>query len=96
MPTIFRAGRGLTLWSRAKPETAQKKLELFSYENNPVSFLLFFEINNSFVVNQIMKLMECYQDTSTVQLFCCADTQKHLMLHYTTPCELYPNDIIIK
>ncbi|KAJ8618686.1 hypothetical protein MRB53_014872 [Persea americana] len=35
MPTIFRAGRGLTLWAKAKPETPPKKLELFSYENNP-------------------------------------------------------------
>ncbi|RWR90324.1 hypothetical protein CKAN_01941500 [Cinnamomum micranthum f. kanehirae] len=35
MPTIFRAGRGLALWAKAKPETPPKKLELFSYENNP-------------------------------------------------------------
>ncbi|KAL5982880.1 hypothetical protein ACLOJK_016958 [Asimina triloba] len=35
MPTILRAGRGLTLWGRAKSELPPKKLELFSYENNP-------------------------------------------------------------
>lgn len=35
MPTILRAGRGMTLWEKAKRETPPKKLELFSYENNP-------------------------------------------------------------
>ncbi|XP_077249715.1 thioredoxin family protein [Tasmannia lanceolata] len=35
MPTILRAGRGLTLWERAKREPPSKKLELYSYENNP-------------------------------------------------------------
>lgn len=35
MPTIFRAGRGMTLWEKARPEPPSKKLELFSYENNP-------------------------------------------------------------
>lgn len=35
MPTILRAGRGLTLWTRAKSEPPPEKLELFSYENNP-------------------------------------------------------------
>lgn len=35
MPTIFRAGRGMTLWERARVEPPPKKLELYSYENNP-------------------------------------------------------------
>lgn len=35
MPTILRAGRGMTLWERATSEPPSKKLELFSYENNP-------------------------------------------------------------
>lgn len=35
MPTIFRAGRGMTLWEKARPDPPSKKLELFSYENNP-------------------------------------------------------------
>uniref|UniRef100_A0A0C9RQ24 TSA: Wollemia nobilis Ref_Wollemi_Transcript_26295_1278 transcribed RNA sequence n=1 Tax=Wollemia nobilis TaxID=56998 RepID=A0A0C9RQ24_9CONI len=34
VPTIVRAGRGMTLWERANPELAVKRLELFSYENN--------------------------------------------------------------
>lgn len=36
MPTILRAGRGMTLWERSKPDPPPGKLELFSYENNPV------------------------------------------------------------
>lgn len=36
MPTIFRAGRGMTLWEKAKRDPPPKKLELYSYENNPV------------------------------------------------------------
>lgn len=35
MPTILRAGRGMTLWEKARQEPPPKKLELFSYENNP-------------------------------------------------------------
>lgn len=35
MPTILRAGRGMTLWEKSKKEAPAKKLELFSYENNP-------------------------------------------------------------
>ncbi|XP_008219087.1 PREDICTED: uncharacterized protein LOC103319337 [Prunus mume] len=35
MPTIFRAGRGMTLWEKAKRDPPPKKLELYSYENNP-------------------------------------------------------------
>ncbi|XP_062025497.1 uncharacterized protein LOC133741793 [Rosa rugosa] len=35
MPTIFRAGRGMTLWERATLEAPPEKLELYSYENNP-------------------------------------------------------------
>lgn len=36
MPTILRAGRGMTLWEKARQDPPPKKLELFSYENNPV------------------------------------------------------------
>lgn len=36
VPTILRAGRGMTLWENAKLDPPPKKLELFSYENNPV------------------------------------------------------------
>ncbi|KAL9255057.1 hypothetical protein AKJ16_DCAP10352 [Drosera capensis] len=35
MPTIIRAGRGMTLWEKASREPPPKMLELFSYENNP-------------------------------------------------------------
>lgn len=35
MPTILRAGRGMSLWEKAQTEPPAKKLELFSYENNP-------------------------------------------------------------
>lgn len=35
MPTILRAGRGMTLWERSRVEPPPRKLELFSYENNP-------------------------------------------------------------
>lgn len=35
MPTILRAGRGMTLWEKARLDPPAKKLELFSYENNP-------------------------------------------------------------
>ncbi|GMH21619.1 hypothetical protein Nepgr_023461 [Nepenthes gracilis] len=35
MPTILRAGRGMTFWEKATQEPPPKKLELFSYENNP-------------------------------------------------------------
>lgn len=35
MPTILRAGRGMTLWEKASTDPPPKKLELFSYENNP-------------------------------------------------------------
>ncbi|KAJ4713775.1 Thioredoxin family protein [Melia azedarach] len=35
MPTLLRAGRGMTLWEKAKADPPPKKLELFSYENNP-------------------------------------------------------------
>ncbi|KAK0603980.1 hypothetical protein LWI29_010844 [Acer saccharum] len=34
MPTILRAGRGMTLWEKARIDPPPKKLELFSYENN--------------------------------------------------------------
>jgi len=36
MPTIFRAGRGMARWVYARPDPPPGKLELFSYENNPV------------------------------------------------------------
>ncbi|GMN45390.1 hypothetical protein TIFTF001_014572 [Ficus carica] len=35
MPTILRAGRGMTLWEKARLDAPPKKLELFSFENNP-------------------------------------------------------------
>ncbi|KAA8538760.1 hypothetical protein F0562_028345 [Nyssa sinensis] len=35
MPTILRAGRGMTLWEKARVDPPLNKLELFSYENNP-------------------------------------------------------------
>lgn len=35
MPTILRAGRGMMLWDKANMQPPPKKLELFSYENNP-------------------------------------------------------------
>lgn len=38
MPTILRAGRGMTLWEKAKQDPPPEKLELFSYENNLVSW----------------------------------------------------------
>lgn len=34
VPTILRAGRGMTLWEKAQPELAAERLELFSYENS--------------------------------------------------------------
>ncbi|PON74525.1 S-crystallin [Parasponia andersonii] len=35
IPTILRAGRGMTLWEKAILDPPPKMLELFSYENNP-------------------------------------------------------------
>lgn len=35
MPTILRAGRGMTRWEHSRPDPPPGKLELFSYENNP-------------------------------------------------------------
>ncbi|KAJ6360578.1 hypothetical protein OIU77_004573 [Salix suchowensis] len=35
VPTILRAGRGMTLWEKARLDPPSKKLELFSFENNP-------------------------------------------------------------
>ncbi|KAK1309843.1 hypothetical protein QJS10_CPA08g00906 [Acorus calamus] len=35
MPTILRAGRGMSLWERAPVEPPLQKLELFSVENSP-------------------------------------------------------------
>ncbi|KAF9603552.1 hypothetical protein IFM89_037051, partial [Coptis chinensis] len=35
MPTILRAGRGMTFWEKARKDSPPKMLELFSYENNP-------------------------------------------------------------
>ncbi|XP_050217170.1 uncharacterized protein LOC126668020 [Mercurialis annua] len=35
MPTLLRAGRGMTKWERARVDAPSKKLELFSYENDP-------------------------------------------------------------
>ncbi|PIN03544.1 hypothetical protein CDL12_23935 [Handroanthus impetiginosus] len=35
VPTLLRAGRGMTLWEKSIKEPPSGKLELFSYENNP-------------------------------------------------------------
>ncbi|KAL3641478.1 hypothetical protein CASFOL_016446 [Castilleja foliolosa] len=35
VPTLLRAGRGMTLWENAVKESPKGNLELFSYENNP-------------------------------------------------------------
>ncbi|PIA40961.1 hypothetical protein AQUCO_02300022v1 [Aquilegia coerulea] len=35
VPTILRAGRGMSLWDKARKDPPPKALELFSYENNP-------------------------------------------------------------
>ncbi|KAJ6884581.1 hypothetical protein NC652_031551 [Populus alba x Populus x berolinensis] len=40
MPTILRAGRGMTLWEKARLDPPSKKLELFSFENNPYARLV--------------------------------------------------------
>ncbi|XP_031259817.1 glutathione S-transferase-like protein tpcF isoform X2 [Pistacia vera] len=40
MPTLLRAGRGMTLWEKARADPPPKKLELFSYENNPYARLV--------------------------------------------------------
>ncbi|XP_039070246.1 uncharacterized protein LOC120217107 isoform X2 [Hibiscus syriacus] len=37
MPTILRAGRGMMLWDKARKDPPPRKLELFSYENDPYS-----------------------------------------------------------
>ncbi|KAL1542780.1 hypothetical protein AAHA92_19824 [Salvia divinorum] len=35
VPTLLRAGRGMTLWENSVKQSPPQKLELFSYENNP-------------------------------------------------------------
>ncbi|KAJ9167326.1 hypothetical protein P3X46_021989 [Hevea brasiliensis] len=40
MPTILRAGRGMTKWERARLDPPSEKLELFSYENNQYARLV--------------------------------------------------------
>ncbi|KAM0940180.1 putative glutathione S-transferase, Thioredoxin-like superfamily [Dioscorea sansibarensis] len=35
VPTLLRAGRGMTIWDRAAKKPPEQKIELFSYENNP-------------------------------------------------------------
>ncbi|XP_078434799.1 thioredoxin family protein isoform X2 [Wolffia australiana] len=35
MPTLLRAGRGMSRWSKARTESPPERLELFSYETNP-------------------------------------------------------------
>ncbi|XP_022733585.1 uncharacterized protein LOC111287349 isoform X2 [Durio zibethinus] len=40
MPTILRAGRGMMLWDKARQDPPSRKLELFSYENNPVPYIM--------------------------------------------------------
>ncbi|CAM6111082.1 unnamed protein product [Calypogeia fissa] len=40
VPTIMRAGRGMMLYAKAKPDPPLEKLELFSYENNQFARLV--------------------------------------------------------
>ncbi|CAI9115178.1 OLC1v1016016C1 [Oldenlandia corymbosa var. corymbosa] len=40
MPTLLRAGRGMTLWEKSTEEGPTRKLELFSYENNAYARLV--------------------------------------------------------
>ncbi|KAL1196015.1 hypothetical protein V5N11_021706 [Cardamine amara subsp. amara] len=40
MPTLLRAGRGMSLWDKASTDPPPKMIELFSYENNPYSRLV--------------------------------------------------------
>ncbi|KZV37327.1 hypothetical protein F511_01195 [Dorcoceras hygrometricum] len=35
LPTLLRAGRGMTLWKNSAKEPPPEKLELYSFENNP-------------------------------------------------------------
>ncbi|CAN8246703.1 unnamed protein product [Cochlearia groenlandica] len=40
MPTLLRAGRGMSLWDKASTDPPPKMLELFSYENNSYARLV--------------------------------------------------------
>ncbi|EFJ28754.1 hypothetical protein SELMODRAFT_411345 [Selaginella moellendorffii] len=40
VPTIIRAGRGMSLWNGALPDPPQNLLELYSYENNQFARLV--------------------------------------------------------
>lgn len=98
MPTIFRAGRGMTLWEKARPDPPSKKLELFSYENNPVRNKICFSYNN-FTFHMI-GLPHIYrfsmhevivQDTTSTMFFSCTYSFSYAMhnhfplfpLHYS-------------
>ncbi|XP_010437719.1 PREDICTED: uncharacterized protein LOC104721434 [Camelina sativa] len=56
MPTLLRAGRGMSLWDKASTHVPPKMLELFSYENNPYSRLVreaLCELELPYVLNNI-------------------------------------------
>lgn len=45
MPTLLRAGRGMSLWDKASTDPPPELLRLFSYENNSVLLCSFFFIS---------------------------------------------------
>nr|XP_033507996.1 uncharacterized protein LOC104118509 isoform X1 [Nicotiana tomentosiformis] len=56
MPTLLRAGRGMALWDRSRKEPPPKKLELFSYENNPYARIVreaLCELELPYILNNI-------------------------------------------
>ncbi|KAL0909938.1 hypothetical protein M5K25_020850 [Dendrobium thyrsiflorum] len=56
VPTLLRAGRGMTLWGRAAIEPPLKMLELFSYENNPYARIVreaLCELELSYVLHNV-------------------------------------------
>ncbi|KAI0496204.1 hypothetical protein KFK09_022513 [Dendrobium nobile] len=56
VPTLLRAGRGMTLWDRAVIEPPLKMLELFSYENNPYARIVreaLCELELSYVLHNV-------------------------------------------
>ncbi|KAL3353954.1 hypothetical protein AABB24_018563 [Solanum stoloniferum] len=56
MPTLLRAGRGMTFWEKSRKEPPPKKLELFSYENNPYARIVreaLCELELPYILNNI-------------------------------------------
>lgn len=45
MPTLLRAGRGMSLWDKASSDPPPEMLQLFSYENNSVLCFFFLFIS---------------------------------------------------